>query len=54
MSSFASPWRAVASFARRRVMMASTSGGTFASGARSLIFGIGAVTCMPSRVTLLS
>ena len=35
-------------------MMASTSMGMFASGARSVMRGMGAVTCMPSRVTLLS
>ena len=34
--------------------MASISGGTFASGARSRMLGIGAVTCIPSSVTLLS
>ena len=52
--SFDSAKRAVASFARSFVTIASTSGGTFAPGARSAIFGIGAVTCIPRSVTLLS
>ena len=34
--------------------MASTSAGMLASGARSAMRGMGAVTCIPSSVTLLS